>query len=82
MDEFNQIKLRHGDEEIRFAEDWSVPFPLLPGEQMVGKVSPLMVIEPDSALRLVAKRDFGADGEKHVAGDEWLFVGPGLCPSF
>jgi len=37
----------------------------------------LTIIEQDCALRLAAKRDFSADGVKHVAGDEWLFVGPG-----
>jgi major vault protein len=72
-DKFNNIKLRHGDEEIRFEQE---PFPLYPGEKLAGKVSALQVVLPDQALRLRAIRDF-ADGDvKRVAGDEWLFRGP------
>jgi major vault protein len=69
-----QVKIRHGDEEIRFEQD---PFPLYPGEKLYGKVSPLQVVAPNTALRLRAIRDF-VDGERNrVAGDEWLFNGPG-----
>lgn len=68
-------KLRHGDEEIRFEQD---PFALFPGEKLVGKVSPLQVVAPDTALRVRAIRDFKDDkGVARVAGDEWLFEGPG-----
>lgn len=53
------------------------PFPLYPGEKLYGKVSPLQVVAPNTALRLRAIRDF-TDGEvPRVAGDEWLFKGPG-----
>eukprot|EP01110_Echinostelium_bisporum_P011759 TRINITY_DN57_c0_g1_i2.p1 TRINITY_DN57_c0_g1~~TRINITY_DN57_c0_g1_i2.p1 ORF type:complete len:845 (-),score=482.36 TRINITY_DN57_c0_g1_i2:190-2691(-) len=74
-DDHGQYKLKHGDEEIRFEKE---PFPLYPGERLVGKVSPLQVVAPNAALRLRAIRDF-EDGKKvkHVAGDEWLFEGPG-----
>lgn len=45
---------------------------------MIGKVSPLQVVAPNAALRLRAIRDFEDDKKvKHVAGDEWLFEGPG-----
>jgi len=70
-----QIKLRHGDEEIKFDNE---PFPLYPGEKLVGKVSPLQVVAPLTALRLKAIRDFvDEEGKKRTAGDEWLFPGPG-----
>jgi major vault protein len=69
-DEHHNYKLRHGDEEIRFEQE---PFPLYPGEKLFGKVNPLQVVGPDSALRLRAIRDF----DEKVAGDEWLFKGPG-----
>jgi len=70
-----QVKLRHGDEEIRFEQE---PFPLYPGEKLFGKVTPLQVVAAGAALRLKAIRDFTAeDGVKHFAGDEWLFEGPG-----
>lgn len=70
-----QVKLRHGDEEIRFEQE---PFPLYPGEKLVGKVSPLQVVAPNTALRLKSIRDFtDEDGKTRNAGDEWLFEGPG-----
>jgi major vault protein len=72
--ETQQVKLKHGDEEIRFEQE---PFPLYPGEKLVGKVSPLQVVAPNTALRLKALRDF-VDGDiQRQAGDEWLFRGPG-----
>jgi major vault protein len=70
VDEYGNYRLRHGDEEIRFEQE---PFPLYPGEKLFGKVNALQVVGPDSALRLRAIRDF----ENRVAGDEWLFQGPG-----
>jgi major vault protein len=75
-DEHGNIKLRHGDEEIRFDNE---PFPLYPGEKLFGKVSPLLIVAPSSALRLRAIRDFTdtVSKTKRVAGDEWLFRGPG-----
>jgi len=75
LDEHGSVKLRHGDEEIRFEQD---PFPLFPGEKLFGKVSPLQVVAPNAALRLRATRDFVVSKtEKRLAGDEWLFEGPG-----
>jgi major vault protein len=73
-DPSGQVRIRHGDEEIRFEQD---PFALFPGEKLYGKVSPLQVVAPNTALRLRSIRDF-RDGEvNRVAGDEWLFNGPG-----
>jgi major vault protein len=70
-----QAKLRHGDEEIRFEQD---PFALFPGEKLVGKVSPLQVVAPDTALKVRCIRDFKDDkGTLRKAGDEWLYGGPG-----
>jgi major vault protein len=50
---------------------------LYPGEKLYGKVSPLQVVAPNTALRLRAIRDFAEDDTARVAGDEWLFKGPG-----
>lgn len=42
------------------------------------QVTPLQIVYPDTALRLQALLDFEEEsGEKRVAGDEWLFEGPG-----
>ncbi|HEY9668993.1 MAG TPA: colicin uptake protein [Coleofasciculaceae cyanobacterium] len=84
-DEYGQIRLRYGHQEIRFAQD---PFPLYPGEELTGDVTQLLVIKTNQALRLRAIRDFTdtipSDTEEtssqtinRLAGDEWLFEGPG-----
>uniref|UniRef100_A0A3Q4BD11 Major vault protein n=1 Tax=Mola mola TaxID=94237 RepID=A0A3Q4BD11_MOLML len=75
FDESGQAKLRHADLEIRLTQD---PFPLYPGEEIQQDVTPLQIVYPDTALRLQALLDFDEEGgEKRVAGDEWLFEGPG-----
>jgi len=73
-DEHGNVKLRHGDEEIRFEQE---PFPLYPGETLKGKVQALQVVAPNAALRLRSIRDFVDGKESRVAGDEWLWEGPG-----
>lgn len=61
--------------EIRLAQD---PFPLYPGEVLKLNVTSLKVVMANSALRLRAVLDYEDEsGEKRVAGDEWLFEGPG-----
>lgn len=73
--DFEQIKLRHAEDEIRLAQ---APFPLYPGEVLKMDVTPLTVVLPDSALRLTAVLDCkDHNGNDRVAGDEWLFEGPG-----
>ncbi|KAM4717537.1 major vault protein [Anableps anableps] len=75
FDQSGQAKLRHADLEIRLTQD---PFPLYPGEEIQQDVTPLQIVYPDTALRLQALLDFEDEGQvKRVAGDEWLFEGPG-----
>ena len=77
-DEYGQVRLRVGDEEIRFEQE---PFALMPGEVLVGDdkdtpIKKLTVVPKNSALRLRCVRDF-KDGEvARSAGDEWMFEGP------
>lgn len=88
-DDHGQIKLCYGDREIRFAQE---PFPLYPDEELIGEITQLQVVERNQALRLKAIRDFtdtltppepGSDEPpqtqtlNRLAGDEWLFEGPG-----
>ncbi|KAH3757025.1 major vault protein [Pelomyxa schiedti] len=74
LDQFGMPKIRHGDEEIRFAQD---PFPLFPGESLKEKPTPLVVVQANQALRIRAVRDFeDKEGHKRTSGDEWLFKGP------
>uniref|UniRef100_A0A672G662 Major vault protein n=1 Tax=Salarias fasciatus TaxID=181472 RepID=A0A672G662_SALFA len=75
FDQSGQAKLRHADLEIRLTQE---PFPLYPGEEVQEGVTPLQIVYPDTALRLQALLDFEEEGgERRVAGDEWLFEGPG-----
>jgi major vault protein len=73
-DMMGQIKLLHADLEIRLTQD---PFPLYPGEELEAGLKPLTVVPAMAALRLRVTRDF-KDGETNrLAGDEYLFEGPG-----
>eukprot|EP01129_Flabellula_baltica_P005522 TRINITY_DN200_c0_g1_i2.p1 TRINITY_DN200_c0_g1~~TRINITY_DN200_c0_g1_i2.p1 ORF type:complete len:830 (-),score=247.95 TRINITY_DN200_c0_g1_i2:68-2536(-) len=74
VDQAGNTRVRHGDEEVRFQQD---PFPLYPGESLHMKVAPLQVVAPNHAIKLRAIRDFTDGDEDRVAGDEWLFEGPG-----
>uniref|UniRef100_T1J2H3 Major vault protein n=1 Tax=Strigamia maritima TaxID=126957 RepID=T1J2H3_STRMM len=85
FDTVGQAKLRHADHEVRLEQD---PFPLYPGEEVVKKVTRLEVVATNTAMRIRALRDFEDKGVKRVqeqaerlvkrlAGDEWLFEGPG-----
>ena len=53
------------------------PFPLFPGEVLKEDVTALKIVMANSALRLRAILDIEDKDEKRVAGDEWLFEGPG-----
>ncbi|XP_013772610.1 major vault protein-like [Limulus polyphemus] len=68
------VKLQHADLEIRLEQE---PFPLYPGEILHLDVTLLKVVPSNTALRLQALRDFEDSNDKKVAGDEWLFEGPG-----
>ena len=70
-----QAKLLYADAEIRLSRE---PFPLYPGEILKQPITPLKIVTANAALRLKAILDFTDDsGEKRIAGDEWLFEGPG-----
>jgi len=73
-DQYGQVRIRHGDEEIRFTQE---PFPLYPGESLKEKPQALTVVPVQEALRIRATRDFtDKDGNVRMAGNEWLFKGP------
>jgi major vault protein len=76
-DRHDQVIVKYGDREIRFGNDWTMPFPLQPGERMGGQVQEVPLILPDSALLLRCARDFKDGKVSRRAGDEYLFKGPG-----
>ncbi|VDL96085.1 unnamed protein product [Schistocephalus solidus] len=76
MDEYGQASLAYGDEEYRFTQP---PFPLYPGEELAKEVTPLTILSQNKALLLSALVDFKSeDGTDRVAGELWLFEGPGI----
>lgn len=73
-DKSGQARLSYADREVRLAQD---PFPLYPGEGVQTPVTALRVVPANTALRLKSELDFEDEDKKRVAGDEWLFEGPG-----
>lgn len=59
FDEHGQIKLRHGESEVRYTSE---PFLLYPGEQLHGEITLLTVVPANAALRLRALQDFTPEG--------------------
>ncbi len=74
FNEYKEFQILHGREEIRKSEDYTEPFPLYPGEELVKDITPYKVVENNTALVIRAIRD---SGDKH-AGDRWLYTGPGV----
>lgn len=75
FDTYGQVKLRHADREVRLEQE---PFPLFPGEVLKEQVTKLKIVHTNAALRLRALRTFNeTDKVQRIAGDEWLFEGPG-----
>ena len=69
-DRYGQVRVRHGDEEIRFTQE---PFPLYPGEVLKERPQALTVVPVQEALRVRATRDcVDWQGTARVAGEEWL----------
>jgi len=75
-DDLGRPQLKLGNQEIRTDPE---PFYLYPGEK-AGKVTPLQVVQPSTALHLKAKRDFHDVHNKvhRKAGESWLFKGPAV----
>ncbi|CAL8079489.1 unnamed protein product [Calicophoron daubneyi] len=70
-----QVKLRLGEKEYRFAQD---PFPLYPGEELAEPAHLMPVVTANKALRLRALSDCELSEKTYKAGEEWLFMGPGV----
>eukprot|EP00096_Caligus_rogercresseyi_P009403 TRINITY_DN3190_c0_g1_i1.p1 TRINITY_DN3190_c0_g1~~TRINITY_DN3190_c0_g1_i1.p1 ORF type:complete len:859 (+),score=259.00 TRINITY_DN3190_c0_g1_i1:117-2693(+) len=80
LDAFGQVRLSHGDQEVRLERE---PFPLYPGEVLKVDVTPQTVVPDSQALLLSVTRNYEEEktGKKRVAGDMFLFEGPGIyCP--
>eukprot|EP00760_Papus_ankaliazontas_P003287 PhM_4_TR11533/c0_g1_i1/m.36900/K17266/MVP; major vault protein len=75
LDKHGSAKVEVGEREIRFSQ---IPFALYPDEKVIDDVKPLQVLPNNTALVLVATRNFtDENGVARVAGDEWLQHGPG-----
>lgn len=71
-------KLKFGEEEVRYSNDYQDPFPLFPGEIILKDITIANVIGENEALKLLANRDFyDKISSKHrKVGDEWILPGP------
>lgn len=78
FEEFGQIKLRWGEEEIRTDSDYKDPFPLYPGEEIKGAVSNFLIVQANEELKLLAVRPFfdNIKNKKRMPGDQWMIRGP------
>jgi len=71
--------------EIQKSDYLKIHFRFYPGEVASGRIEPLQILEPNTALRILAVRDFvdrystNSDGSPifRQAGEEWLIFGPG-----
>mmetsp|Transcript_22062 Transcript_22062/g.62029 ORF Transcript_22062/g.62029 Transcript_22062/m.62029 type:complete len:818 (-) Transcript_22062:67-2520(-) len=78
FDEHGNVKLAHGDEEIRFSEhNGGEPFPLYPGERLLQQPTAQTVLTADQALHLRVLRSHRTEaGQIREAGEEYLCRGP------
>lgn len=56
--EYNEVKVRFEDFEIRTANDYPDPFPLYPYEELYQDVKPFTFLKDNEALILTATRPF------------------------
>lgn len=66
--------LQHAESEVRLEQN---PFPLYPGEEIEVPTKALTVVPALSALRLKVIRGFKDGDVDRIAGEEYLFEGPG-----
>ena len=66
-EEFGQVKLRWGEEEVRTDSEYKDSFPLYPGEEIVGKVSPFVIVQANEELKMRAVRPFYDEVKKKPA---------------
>jgi major vault protein len=87
VDDYGQIELKHGEEEVRTSKmQWySQPFPLYPGEKIAKRISRLSLIKANHAFHVRVLQNFAivVDSEEEKssellrsAGDEYLIEGP------
>lgn len=50
--DYDEVKIRHGEVEIRTSEDYPEPFALYPGEKLMGKVEKQLTVLQNTALCL------------------------------
>jgi major vault protein len=73
----NQVKLQYGSEEIRTDKEYSVPFPLYPGEEAVGNVTAFLNVSANEEIKLKCVRPFFDDlkNKNRKPGDLWMLRG-------
>lgn len=79
--QYDEIKVRFEDVEVRTSLDYPDPFALYPYEEIHQDVKPFIFLKDSEALVLKASRPFKDDrqegGLERFIDDEYLFQGPG-----
>ena len=77
-EDFGQVKLRWGEEEIRTNIDYKDPFPLYPGEALQLDITPFSKILANHQSKLQALHGFHDDikNKDRRPGDMWMVRGP------
>ena len=77
FDKHGQVTVKFGENEYRFFEKYSEPFPLYPKEELSLAPKALTIVKELTAIKLEAIRNFVDEkGVEKNAGDEWLIEGP------
>lgn len=77
-EDFQQIKLDYGEEEIRTYNDYKDPFPLYPGEIALSGVESFLILGSNEEVKLQSTRFFydKLKNKERKPGDVWMVRGP------
>jgi len=75
---FGQVKLRWGETEYRTFLEFKDPFPLYPGENIIGVIDKFNVVQANEALVMRALHSFFDEvkQKKRAPGDRFIYRGP------
>lgn len=75
---FGQVKLNWGETEYRTFVDYKDPFPLYPGEKVLGPIEKFIVVQANEALVMRAEYNYYDEVKKkqRSPGDRWIYRGP------
>lgn len=77
MESFGQVKIRRHEREVRTHLKYGEPFPLYPGEKIIGDITRDYVISKKESILVEILEDYTADnGTQYITGDLLIVQGP------